>query len=183
MAAVMLRRLSFTALLTLAAAVAQNCECDPARPETMQARQCSLCAEAERQPADIPYFFIKDSAPHKPNRWLLLPRPHLDGALPLARMSAADRTALWTAAIERARSLWGNSWGLAVNGDDVRTQCHPHIHIGKLLDGVEQDLFTFADGPATIPLPKDGTGMWIHPVGSRLHVHMGEDRSELVLMR
>jgi hypothetical protein len=181
----MLRRLLTVALLAAAAASAsaQDCGCDPARPETMQARQCSLCAETERQPAGIPYFFLKDSAPHKPNRWLILPRPHLDGPLPLARMSPPDRGALWRAAIEKARGLWGDSWGLAINGDAVRTQCHPHIHIGKLLEGVEEAPFVVVDGPDGIPVPKDGAGMWIHPAGGRLHAHIGEDRAEFVLMR
>ena len=47
-----------TALIVLAAlgAIARDaateCACDPQKPETMAARQCSLCREAEKQPAD-----------------------------------------------------------------------------------------------------------------------------------
>jgi hypothetical protein len=38
-------------------------------------------------------------------------------------------------------------------------------------------------GPAQIPLPKDDSGLWVHPVGGKLHVHMGEQITETVLFR
>jgi hypothetical protein len=53
-----------------------TCSCDPSKPETLQARQCSLCREAEQQPTDVDVFFLKDANPSKPNRWLALPRTH-----------------------------------------------------------------------------------------------------------
>ena len=160
-----------------------GCACDPSKPDSMETRECSLCAEAEKQPADAPYFFLKDSAPHKPNRWLILPRAHVDGSVPLSRMTPAARTALWQAAIDKGRSLWGAQWGLAINSDDVRSQCHPHIHIGKLLEDVETGQFLAVDGAAAIPAPADGAGMWVHQAGKGLHVHIGDERSEFVLMR
>ena len=164
----------------MASADVRNCACDLAKPETMAARECGLCREAEEQPADVAVFFLKDNNPRKPNRWLALPRPHIHA---LADFTPEARLALWNAAIEKAKSLWGDQWGLAVNGDERRTQCHAHIHIGKLLDGVENENFTAVDGPAGIPVPKDGTGFWIHPVGNQLHVHSGEQVTEFVLMR
>ena len=63
-----------------------------------------------------------------------------------------DRIAYFTAAIAKAHELWGNDWGIALNADSSRTQCHTHIHIGKLLPDVENDNFIVVDGPADIPV-------------------------------
>src|SRR5690348_6447177 len=54
----------------LAFADISHCACDISNPETMAARECGLCKEAEKQPADGAVFFLKDSNPRKPNRWL-----------------------------------------------------------------------------------------------------------------
>ena len=167
-------------MASLALADVRNCACDAAKPETLEAHECGLCREAERQPSDVATFFLKDNNPRKPNRWLALPRSH---AHSLAAMTPEARLALWNAAIERAKSLWGDQWGLAVNGDERRTQCHAHIHIGKLLDGAETPDFVEVDGPAGIAIPADGAGFWVHPVGTKLHVHAGEQVTEFVLMR
>jgi len=173
---------TLTVFLVAAASVAdvRNCACDLAKPDTMAARECGLCREAENQPAEPAVFFLKDNNPRKPNRWLALPRAH---AHALADMTPQARLELWTAAIEKASSLWGDQWGLAMNGDERRTQCHAHIHVGKLLDGAENENFIEVDGPAGIPVPKDGAGFWIHAVGNKLHVHGGEQVTEFVLMR
>ena len=182
----MLKSLAFLAALAAIglAADVDTCACDPARPDTMESRPCSLCGVAEQQPAGVPFFFVKDKSPFKPNRWLILPRDHrYDGRLPLVKMSPEERIAFWTAAIQRAREMWGDEWGLAMNGDEVRTQCHAHAHIGRLLKGVEYGKPLNVRGPAGIPALEDGTGMWIHPVGNRLHVHTGEQRAETVLFR
>jgi CDP-diacylglycerol pyrophosphatase len=175
-----------TALLLVAAAApadVRECSCDAAKPETLEARPCSLCREVEKAPPDRAVLFLKDINPTKPNRWLALPRVHVEGRQALSGMTPAQRTAFWTAAIEKARSLWGGQWGVAMNGDESRTQCHMHAHIGKLLDGVETTNFTVVDGPAAIPVPPDGTGLWIHPAGGQLHVHLGEQIAETVLVR
>jgi hypothetical protein len=167
-----------------AASTMDQCACDPARAETMEAHRCGLCREAERRPAGEPFVFLRDASPLKPNRWLILPRSHTtDGPRPLSRMTAIERTAFWTAAIGRARELWGDEWGLALNGDEVRSQCHLHVHIGRLLEGVETGRPLVVDGPAGIPAPRDGSGLWIHPAGRKLHVHLGEQRTETVLLR
>jgi len=172
------------ALLAIAAARAAivECGCDPAHPETLEARQCALCREAEKQPPDIRVFFIKDASPRKPNRWLALPRAHTTGYHGLQDMSPEDRAELWAAAIAKATELFGDEWGLAYNGEDVRSQCHTHIHIGKLLKGVERDNFILVSKPSQIPAVP-GEGLWVHPVGKKLHVHTGEQICETVLVR
>src|SRR3954468_21857998 len=93
-----------TALLLLFAVVRlgaelSGCACDVTRPETLEARECSLCKEAELQPPGSAVFFLQDSSPRKPNRWLALPRYHLPGAHPLSGMTPNQRLELWTAAI------------------------------------------------------------------------------------
>jgi diadenosine tetraphosphate (Ap4A) HIT family hydrolase len=158
----------------------RDCACDISKPDTMAAKNCGLCREAEKQPVDTAVFFLKDINPLKPNRWLALPRAHTHA---LKDLSPEARLALWNAAIEKARSMWGDQWGLAVNGDERRSQCHAHIHIGKLLNDVETPNFVVVDGPADILIPTDGAGFWVHPVGGKLHVHSGEQATEIVLMR
>jgi hypothetical protein len=101
----------------------------------------------------------------------------------LEKLKPAERAALWTAAIGKAKELFGDEWGVAMNGDLVRTQCHPHIHIGRMLQGVETDNFVVVKGAADIPVPKDGSGLWVHAEGKRLHVHLGEQTCETVLFR
>jgi CDP-diacylglycerol pyrophosphatase len=169
---------------SLALAAITRCACDVSSPETMSARECGLCKEAEVQPPGAPVFFLKDINPRKPNRWLALPRYHTKGGHLFADMTPEQRAQFWTAAIGKARELWGDNWGLAYNGDEARTQCHAHIHIGKLLQGIETENFVVVPGPANIPLPKQGTGLWVHPAeGGKLHVHLGEQICETVLLR
>jgi len=161
----------------------RRCGCDVAKPETLEARECSLCREAEAQPAESAVFFLKDINPRKPNRLLVLPRAHGKGQNSLADMTPEQRTLLWSAAIGKAREIWGDQWGLAVNGETARTQCHAHIHVGKLLHGIETPRFVVVKGPAGIPAPTDGSGMWVHPAGAKLHVHLNEQITETVLLR
>lgn len=183
--AVSFRSLMFPALVAAFAAAgarAQNmCECDPARPESMQLRQCSLCQEAEKH-SGAEVFFLKDISPRKPNRWLALPRRHDSGQHHLHEMPKSERTRLWREAIAKARHLWGEEWGLAYNGSKVRTQCHAHIHIGKLLKYVETDRFVVVSRPEEFPAPPF-EGVWVHPAGSKYHVHLGEQTTETVLLR
>lgn len=146
----------------------------------MAKRECGLCREAEKQPQEIPVFFLKDINPRKPNRWLALPRAH---AHTLADLTPAQRLALWTGAIKKAQELWGEQWGLAVNSVVRRSQCHVHVHIGRLLEDVETPVYAVVDGPAGIPVPPEDGGIWIHPVGGKLHVHMDGDAPETLLMR
>src|SRR5437870_13667085 len=98
-------RLSVFAVLFLAGcaiASATDCACDVKVAESMLARQCALCREAEMQSAEPKIFFLRDVSPRKPNRWLALPRTHGTANHELHEMSLADRTALWTAAIAKA---------------------------------------------------------------------------------
>ncbi len=171
------------ALAPLALAQVSPCACDPADPATLGVRSCSLTREAIAQPADPAIVFLQDTNPRKPNRWLALPRRARKDLYRLADMTPQERLRLWTAAIQKAKELWGEDWGLAYNGDDTRTQCQPHLHIGKLLKGVETGRFIVVNGPAQIPVPSDGSGLWVHPNGNKLHVHLGEDLTETVLLR
>lgn len=158
------------------------CACDPAQPESMKERQCSLCGEAEKQPPGTAVFFLKDANPRKANRTLALPRQHAPGLHSLSSLSETARVELWTAAIAKAKEVWGNDWAVAYNGDRVRTQCHTHIHIGKLLPGVEAGEFVVIASPAEI-VPKPGEGVWIHPADGKMHMHTGEQICETVLLR
>jgi diadenosine tetraphosphate (Ap4A) HIT family hydrolase len=182
-----MRSLLIGALLSLLAAAAsadvRNCACDPKRPETLEARECSLCKEAEKQPPDVEVFLLKDISPRKPNRWLALPRIHVEGPHSLHDLPKELQTKLWKLAIEKARELWGEGWGLAYNSEHVRTQCHTHIHIGKLLLGLAPGKYYDVDRPEQIRAPEDGTGIWVHPVGNKLRVHYGEHITETTLLR
>jgi diadenosine tetraphosphate (Ap4A) HIT family hydrolase len=160
------------------------CACNPADPASLKTRECSLTNEASKQPAGLTVFHLKDASPRKPNRTLTLPtRIKTDGIQTLADLSPAERIELWTAAIAKAKELWGNEWGLAYNGVKVRTQCHLHIHVGKLLNGVDSGITLFVNHPSQIPVPRDGSGLWVHPVGRRLKVHIKEQTTETVLLR
>ena len=178
---------SFLGLCTaLGLADVRGCVCDLTNAESMQARQCGLCRLAEEQTNDAPFFFAKDINPTKPNRLLILPRKHYPGPHSLSEMPPDERTAFWTAAIVKGKELWGDGWGIAMNADASRTQCHTHFHIGKLLPDVEPSVegvtVVVVDGPADIPVPPDGGGLWIHPVNGKLHVHFA-NIAEPVLMR
>jgi hypothetical protein len=170
-------------LLPMTRADVRNCQCDPSRPETMEARECSLCREAEKQPSGVRFFALRDTNPNKPNRWIMLPRFHGNRPQQFLEMTTEERTAYWTAAIAKARESWGDDWGIALNSTESRTQCHIHLHIGRLLPDAENDHFVVVDGAAQIPVPRDGEGVWIHPAGGRLHAHIEEPAGELKLQR
>src|SRR5215475_10096189 len=159
-----------------------NCACDPHDPDSLKDRHCSLCALAEKQPPGTIVFFTQDASPLKPDRWLALPREHSPGIHQMSALSATVRNQLWRAAIEKGKELWGDHWALAYNAESLHTQCHVHVHIGKLIDGVEWGEFKVIDGPDDIPLPGND-GLWIHPVNGKLHVHLGEQLTENVLLR
>lgn len=170
-------------LLPALQADVRNCACDLARPETLEIRECSLCKEVEKSASDVPVVIVRDINPRKPNRWLILPRKHYPGGHSLASMPLEDRTALWTAAIDKGREAWGENWGAAMNGDQARTQCHGHVHVGQMLDNIEYSGGVFVDSAAAIPVPPNGSGIWIHEFKKRLHVHVGEQITETVLLR
>lgn len=160
-----------------------GCVCDPAEPVSLEARECGLTREALKQPDTPAVFFLKDINPRKPNRLLALPRSVRKGVYRISEMTPKERAELWSAAIARARKLWGQDWGLAMNGDLVRTQCHVHIHIGKFVQGAESDNFTVIQSVEEIPVP-DAEGLWIHATGDgKMHVHTGEILTETILVR
>lgn len=146
-------------------------------------RECSLCVEADKEPAYLEVFFLKDANPTKPNRRLVLPRAHAPGAHSLASLTPELRHLLWTTAIAKAQETWGDGWAIAYNGEERRTQCHTHLHIGKLLPDQETGQPLVVKGAADIPAPADGAGLWVHPAAGKLHVHLGQQVNETVLMR
>ena len=173
------------ALLSAASALADvsQCGCDVASTESMARRECSLCGEAEKHPEDKGVFLLKDISPRKPNRWLALTRRHTPGPHALQELTAEERAAMLKAAIEKGRELFGEEWGIAYNSWRVRTQCHAHIHIGKLLQGLAPGNYVDVDRVEEIPVPKDDSGFWVHAVGRKLRVHYGEDITETTLLR
>src|SRR5688500_8858183 len=93
-----MRHFALLVLVFLSAAVqadVSKCACDPARKETLEARECSLCSEAEKQSSETEVFFLRDINPRKPNRWLALPRAHHSGFHALRQLAAAERTQPW----------------------------------------------------------------------------------------
>lgn len=171
----------FLAFATFAArADIVDCHCDVTRPETLTARQCSLCVEAEKQPPDVRVFILKDVNPTKPGRWIVLPRAH---DREFAQLPPDLRTELLRTAIEKAKSLFGDAWGVAYNAPALQTQCHVHLHIGKWMPAVENSQFITVERIEDIPAPPKGVGFWIHPVGKTLHVHIGDEIAETVLVR
>jgi hypothetical protein len=174
---------TFLALFVSASLYAQiDCPCDVKNPATLRERPCALCAAVEKAPLSVPVIFVEDSSPAKPDRWLALPRSHSPGLHQMSAIPLDARTELWREAIAKGKELWGDQWALAYNAEGLHTQCHVHIHIGKMIDGVEWGEFKVVDGPADIPLPGPD-GLWIHPVNGKLHVHLGEQVTENVLLR
>jgi diadenosine tetraphosphate (Ap4A) HIT family hydrolase len=171
-------------LLIAAAGWAQTaaCLCDHANPATLETRDCSLCKEADKH-AGPPVFFLKDNNPRKPNRTLALPVKHGKGQQDLRDLSPAERVELWKTAMAKAQELWPNTWGLAVNSSTVRTQCHFHIHIGKLIEGVDEFPGRTVSGPEHFPVPEPGLGVWVHPIQGGYHVHVDREIAEPVLVR
>ncbi len=170
----------FPVILLAILADVRGCVCDPAQPATMEERACSLTHIAAERADAAPVFFIKDSSPTKPNRWLAIPHPLRHS---LNAMTAEERNVYWAAAIEKAHSLWGDQWAIAVNSEERRSQCQMHAHIGKLLDEADKSGGVLVDRADDIPLPSEGQGIWIHPEGGKLRVHGDVLAPEINLMR
>ena len=165
------------------AADVRGCNCVLNDPESMNKRECSLCREAEKQPADVEFFVVRDINPHKPNRWLVMPKAHTPGSHPLHLLPKAERDRLWKFAIAEAKKRFpGGDWGIAYNGDKVRTQCHLHLHIGKFIPAAENNRFRLVRSVEQFPAPSVG-GVLIHPVKNGYHVFTGENAMETALVR
>jgi diadenosine tetraphosphate (Ap4A) HIT family hydrolase len=159
-----------------------GCACDPAKPDTMKARECSLCAEAEKHASGEEFFLLKDSNPRKPNRWLVLPKAHGAGGHHLHEMSRQERTRFWKFAIEQARNKFGDEWAVAYNGHSVRTQCHAHLHVGRLIQAAKIARFNLVKRIEDFPAPDD-SGIWVYPAPGGFRVHLGEQVTETALVR
>ena len=158
-----------------------GCPCDHAKAETLSGRVCSLCRTAEKQTA--PVYFLKDINPHKPNRYLALPRVHDAGLQHVGGLPAELRTQVWEAAIEEARRLFGERWGLAENAYFFRTQCHAHIHMGPLSPEVADEGGTLYESPGDFPALEASEGLWLHPRDGQFCLHRDRDLAEVVLIR
>ena len=158
-----------------------DCPCDHAQPETLKARVCGLCRTAEEQTTE--FYFLKDINPHKPNRHLALPKAHGRGLQTHGSLPSESRIRYWEAAIGRAKQLYPDRWGLAVNGYFFRTQCHAHIHVGPLSPEVEDVGGRLYDHPSAFPSVGPEQGLWIHPRDGRYCVHRDRDLAEVVLVR
>ena len=184
--AMMLRSPTCLLLLGLAAiplfADTSNCACDVTQPETLKARECSLCNEAEKHPSSAEFFVLKDVNPRKPNRWLALVQAHSPGPHALHLLPKDARTRLWRYAIEQAAQRFGENWGLAYNGQIVRTQCHLHIHIGRWIEAADTDKFQLVRRVEDFPAPSD-SGLFIRPVKGGFMVLTGEQIVETALVR
>lgn len=169
------------ALLPLMPMPVVNCPCDHDQPDTLGSRVCSLCATAEKQSSET--YFLKDINPHKPNRYLALPRAHNHGFQSTADLPDALRGELWARAAERAEQLFPGRWGLAQNSHYFRTQCHAHIHIGPLSPEVEDTGGKIYPTAAEIPDVEPEQGIWLHPKREGFCVHLDRDLAEVVLVR
>lgn len=158
-----------------------DCPCDHASPGTLAPRVCSLCGTAASQVDEV--YFLKDINPHKPNRYLALPRLHGSGFQSSADLSAELRAALWLAASRRAEELFPGRWGLAENSHFFRTQCHAHIHIGPLSPEVEDVGGTLYAEFSAFPVHGPEQGVWVHPKNGQFCVHLDRDLAEVVLVR
>jgi len=98
-------------------------------------------------------------------------------------MTRAEQVAVLKAAMEKGRELFGEEWGIAYNSWRVRTQCHAHVHIGKLLRGLAPGKYVDVARIEDIPLPEDDGGFWVHAMNGKLRVHYGEDITETTLLR
>lgn len=166
-----------------AAADVSQCACDWSNPEAMKARNCSLSNEARKQPEDVEFFLLKDINPRKPGRWLALPRKPGAGAHDMHHLPHAERTRLWLFAMAEAERLFpGRLWGLAYNGNKVRTQCHLHIHIGKWVPAAHTSNFRLVKRVEDLPAPEYG-GVLLYPVDNGFMVLTGEQTMETALVR
>lgn len=168
--------------LSLAHADVSGCSCAPNDPKTLKDRACSLTLESLKQPAGTEFFALKDSSPRKPNRWLVLPAGTGPDSLYIERMTPKQRTAFWKVAVAKARELFGDNWGIAYNGQKVRTQCQFHVHVGRFITASETRKFVLVKRLEDIPLV-DGDGLWLHPAPGGFHVHQGEQTAETCLVR
>lgn len=158
-----------------------DCPCDHGDESSLSSRVCSLCETAEEQSDEV--YFLKDINPHKPNRYLALPRAHRSGYQSTADLPTSSRARLWLRAAQRAEELFPGRWGLAQNSHYFRTQCHAHIHIGPLSPEVEDMGGTLVATAEGIPNVGPEQGIWIHPKDGGYCVHLDRDLAEIVLVR
>lgn len=179
-AAIVLVMLAASFIL-LAAPPVVNCPCDHSRPDTLSARVCGLCREAESHSTE--FFFLKDINPHKPHRYLALPKAHNRDLQSVGTMAPAERERYWRAAIAKAEDLYPGAWGIASNSYMFRTQCHAHLHLGPLSPDVDDRGGKVYEDPKDFPLAGPEQGIWVHPNDGKYCVHLDRALAEVVLER
>lgn len=148
------------------------CACDHRNPESLSARNCSLCRVAEKRSERV--FLLADIDPKKPNRWLVLPKEHAGtGVQGLSDLRVELRHEMALFAVAEGDRLYPGGWGLAVNPLQERTQCHLHVHLGPLRKGIpcSNEGTTTADPAAIFDFPGAEGDVWIHREGKVFHIH------------
>ncbi len=97
-------------------------------------------------------------------------------------MGKAEQVRFWKFAVAEAHKRFGDEWGIAYNGWKVRTQCHMHVHIGRLIKAAKVAKFQFVKRVQDFPAPEE-SGVWIYPVPGGFRVHTGEQITETALVR
>jgi hypothetical protein len=161
-----------------------SCACS--NIDDLAAPECSLCGEAVRrrpQRDGGSTIVIEDKNPCK-GRWLALPLEHRGPCMQtLSTLSPKARGDLGRTAVAKAAAEFGPGFGLAINPPDQRTQCHLHVHIGRLRPNV-----TCSATIAAVSSPDDvfaiatDQGMWVHAAGGGYHVHTSARPEDLLEM-
>ncbi len=154
-----------------------GCPCDEGNPRSLDQTVCGLCGGGQ---GHTDAYVVRDASPAKPNRLLALPPHH---AVELADLRLDQRTALWTAAIVAARKNFDEDWALAQNSVLFRTQCHAHIHIGRLDPEYRHSGGTIIASPADLPATTTFQGIWVHPRDNGYCFHLDRLHPEALLQR
>jgi hypothetical protein len=116
---------------------------------------------------------IRDANPTKSRRFLALPlseaHPESSGMQMFRDLPDAQQEALIRTALAAAESLPASAGpvGIAQNGpegDNRRTQCHIHVHIGRLDPGKDPEDQRLAHAPVEFRLQ----GQWLEKIRGRL---------------
>ena len=166
-------------------ATSRHCACDISNPETLGARECGLCKEAETQPPDVAVFFLKDNNPRKPNRWLALPRFHGKGG---HAFCGHDRGPAHAALDRRDRqrpkkfgAISGASPTTAISAAPSATPTCTSASCSKVS---RPKISSSSTDRRRSRCPRTEPGYGFIPFqGGKLHVHLSEQICETVLLR
>lgn len=147
--------------------------------------ECSLCNEAVRRRPEhgSSTIVIKDRNVCK-GRWLALPQEHRGPCIQtLPTVSPQARRDLGRTAIAKALAEFGPGFGLAINPSAERSQCHLHVHIGRLRPNVAcSAVMASVSSPDEVFAAATDQGVWVHAAGGGYHVHTSERPEDLLEM-